>query len=427
LKTDLINRKLNTADHITLMFDHEIRRSGLAGNFCAIVYELQGTPDVPLLQRRAERIIERFPEIDVRLRQRGRRYYWETSQEKESIFLHHDSNCRESALGAIEEILNRPEECEAAAPVTFHLVESPSCSFFLIRWFHPICDAKGAELIIHHFLNDEEPKQGEDAFAQLTSKWSIWKKLGMVWHVKRHIDRLDRLSSSLPSANQTHHGRLKFHTVSFDADTTKAIMMRSMKEAGMTATALYFIGCLMRALNQTGCVEKEGFCVPFAMNVRKRKALFPLVGNQVTFLFAQATMEQVADRSVLFKTLREQYKQTVRDGLDHAMIPLMEAGSWLTLEKFGSIIRNSPKGGERSSFWFSYTGEPEPKQESVAGAAISAMFQISQVTAPPSLAMLVNQYNGILTFSFSYIADVIDRQWLELLIENLSAELRGQQ
>jgi hypothetical protein len=182
----------------------------------------------------------------------------------------------------------------------------------------------------------------------------------------------------------------------------------------------------MRAIDQAGSLEKEGFCVPFAMNIRKRKALFPLVGNQVTFLFAQASMEQVRDRSALFKTLREQYKQTVRDGLEYAMIPLMEAGSWLSLEKFGDIIRNAPKGGERSSFWFSYTGEPDPKVVSVAGARVLAMFQLSQVTAPPSLAMLVNQYNGILTFSFSYIAGQIDQQWLNLLIEKLSVELNGQ-
>jgi hypothetical protein len=412
---------------MTLMFDHEIRRSGLAGNFCAIVYELEGSPDVALLEQRAERFVERFPETDVRLRRQGRRYYWEPNQEKGELFLHHNTNSQEAGLGVIEEILNLPEESEAAAPVTFHLVESPHCSFFLIRWFHPICDAKGAELIIHHFLNDEEVQQGEDAFARLTSGWGIWKKLGLMFRAKHQIDRLDRLSSSLPSARETRQGRLKFQTVSFDAETTKTIMMRSMKEAGMTATALYFIGCLMRALTQTGCDEKEGFCVPYALNLRKRKALFPLVGNQVTFLFAQATMEQVGERSVLFTTLREQYKQAVREGLDHAMIPLMEAGSWLTLEKFGNIIRTGPKGGERSSFWFSYTGEPEPKLESVAGAGATAMFQISQVTAPPSLAMLVNQYNGILTFSFSYIDQGIDQQWLNGLIENLSAELQGQQ
>ncbi|MEJ2611247.1 MAG: hypothetical protein P8179_14485 [Candidatus Thiodiazotropha sp.] len=422
----MINRPLNIADHATLMMDNEIRRSGLAGNFCAIVYELDGSPDVAFLEQRAERFVEHFPEIDVRLRQQGRRYHWVANPEKGNLFFHQTTDSRENALLAVEEILNRSEECEAAVPVTFHLIESPKGIFFLIRWFHPICDAKGAELIIHHFLNDEEVQQGEDAFAQLTSKWSIWKKLGMMLHAKRHIKRLDRLSSTLPAICETGQGRLKFHTISFDAEKTKAIITRSMKEVGMTGTSLYFIGCLMRAIDQAGSLEKEGFCVPFAMNIRKRKALFPLVGNQVTFLFAQASMEQVRDRSALFKTLREQYKQTVRDGLEYAMIPLMEAGSWLSLEKFGDIIRNAPKGGERSSFWFSYTGEPDPKVVSVAGARVLAMFQLSQVTAPPSLAMLVNQYNGILTFSFSYIAGQIDQQWLNLLIEKLSVELNGQ-
>ena len=87
MNIDQINRKLNTADHMTLMFDHEIRRSGLAGNFCAIVYELERNPDVQLLQQRAVRFTENFPEIDVRLRQRGRRYYWVKNSEKGDLFL----------------------------------------------------------------------------------------------------------------------------------------------------------------------------------------------------------------------------------------------------------------------------------------------------------------------------------------------------
>lgn len=426
MKTEPINRQLNTADHFTLMMDHEIRRSGLAGNFCAIAYELEGLPDAALLEQRAKKFAGRFPETDVRLKQRGRRFHWEPGPDKANIFIRHGAESREEALTAIEAILNRSEPPEEAAPVTFHLIESPQCSFFLMRWFHPICDAKGAELIIHHFLNDEEVQQGEDAFAQLTSKWSIWKKLGMMFRAKRHIDRLDRVSSSLPAASGSGQGKLKFHIVSFDAETTKVIMASAMKEAGMTGTALYFIGCLMRALDKTGCQEREGFCVPYAMNIRKRKALFPLVGNQVTFLFAQASMKQVRDREQLFPALREQHKQTVRNGLDHALIPLMEAGSWLPLEKFGNIIRNTPKGCERSSFWFSYTGEPDPKVESIAGANVKAMFQLSQVTAPPSLAMLVNQYNGILTLSFSYIDGRIDRQWLDLLTGNIATELKAE-
>ena len=193
----------------------------------------------------------------------------------------------------------------------------------------------------------------------------------------------------------------------------------------MMGTALYFIGCLMRSLERVGCAEQEGFCVPYAMNMRKRKALFPLLGNQVSFLFAQATMEQVRDRKRLFTSLREQHKETVRSGLDHALVPLMEAGSWLPLEKFGNIIRNTPKGQERSSFWFSYTGEPDPKVTEIGGAKVVSMFQLSQVTAPPSLGMLVSQYNGSITLSFNYVSSQIDKQWLDSLTGIMAAELEG--
>ena len=194
----------------------------------------------------------------------------------------------------------------------------------------------------------------------------------------------------------------------------------------MMGTALYFIGCLMRALEKNGCTEKEGFCVPYAMNIRKRKAMFPLLGNQVTFLFSQAKLEQVRDRKRLFATLKEQHKSVIRSGLDHALIPLMEAGSWLPLEKFGRIIRNTPKGEERSSFWFSYTGEPDPKVEEIGGAKVISMFQLSQVTAPPSLGMLVSQYNGSITLSFNYVSSQIDQQWLNALTKIMSDELAGE-
>ncbi len=423
-----MQRPLNTADHFTLMMDHEIRGSGLSGNFCALVFELDSNPDAELLARRARTFVTRFPEINVRLKQKGRRYYWQANSEiKTTLFFRHTAGNRESGLEIVGEIINAAMPVDSVAPVVFHLVDMPEGSFFLLRWFHPICDAKGAELIVHHLLSDEEAAEGENAFALLTAKWGFWKKIGMMYRAKRHIDNMDKISSSLPQAKAVAADRLKFQVVHFDADVSKQIMACAMKEAGMMGTALYFIGCLMRALQRAGCEQKQGFCVPYAMNMRKRKALFPLLGNQVSFLFAQARLEQVRDRKQLFPALREQYKATVRSGLDHALVPLMEAGSWLPLEKYGRIIRNTPKGQERSSFWFSYTGEPDPKVTEIAGAKVSTMFQLSQVTAAPSLGMLVSQYNGAITLSFNYVASQIDQQWLDSLTTLMASELKGEE
>jgi len=415
---------LNTADHFTLMMDHEIRKSGLAGNFCALVFELDKKLAPESLAMKEKSFLQRFPEANVRLKQQGRRYFWQPYTQNSSIFFAHQAKHKESAQQILQSIMNTEVSPTNAAPVTFHLINMPTGSFFLLRWFHPICDAKGAELIMHYFLHDNEmPPQGQSPFIQLSNKWSFWKKLGMMYKAKKYIGQLDQTSSSLPKIQDTPADKLDFKLLHFDADTSKCIMRNAMKEAGMTGTSLYFIGCLMRALEKTGCQENDGFCVPYAMNMRKRKALFPLFGNQVSFLFAQATMQHVRDRKLLFKSLREQHKTTIRTGLDQALVPLMWAGSWLPLEKYGGIIRNTPQGEERSSFWFSYTGEPDPQVSAISDANVKTMFQLSQVTSAPSLGMLVSQYSGEITLSFNYVANQIQSEWLNTVMENLSKEL----
>lgn len=418
---------LNTADHFTLMMDHEIRKSGLSGNFCALIFELEAPLDSQALAEKASHFLRRFPEANVRLKQQGRRYFWQPNTGDSSILFTHHAPHQSQAHACIESIINTPAEAFDVAPITFHLINTPESAFFLLRWFHPICDAKGAELIVHYLLNDDEPPlaKAKSPFEQLTQKWGLWKKATMMFQAKKHIDQLDQTSSSLPKLNPVEADLLKFKLLKLNTETSKSIIKRAMKEAGMTSTALYFIGCLMRALEKTGCDEKAGFCVPYAMNMRKRKALWPLFGNQVSFLFAQASIDEVRDRKKLFTSLRTQHKTTIKSALDQALVPLMWAGSWLPLEKYGAIIRNTPQGEERSSFWFSYTGEPDPKITEIAGSAVKSMFQISQVTAAPSLGMLVSQYNGEITLSFNYISSQIESSWLKQVMQNISSELQG--
>jgi hypothetical protein len=163
--------------------------------------------------------------------------------------------------------------------------------------------------------------------------------------------------------------------------------------------------------------------VPYAANLRRRKALSPMFGNQVSFLFAQAGRDTVRSRQQLFAHLREQNRAAIRQGLDHAMLPLMQAGSWLSLEKYGRIVRNSPNGRERSSFWFSYTGEMEPEPEAIAGCPVRGMYQVSQVSSPPGLGLLASIFQGRLVLSYNCINNQVQGDWLERLTQAMTAEL----
>jgi len=421
-------QRLNPADHFTLVLDHEIRKSGLAGNYCALVLELDGIPDAAEITRRSRHFASRFPLAVARLSRQGRQYAWVPSGEDSLPFQiskldTDDAACCEQRLF---EIVNQAAPVSASAPFELHLIEAASRSLLVLRWFHPATDAKGAELVLHHLFNDSLPAQlsQPSPVERLQQQWSWWRKFRLGRQAVLNIRGLDRHASVLPVAAQEPADRLVLMRVRYDTEQTAQILAHAREQSGMTGTTLYLIGCMMRAMEATGATQAgEAYCVPYAANLRRRKALSPMFGNQVSFLFAQAGRDTVRSRQQLFAHLREQNRAAIRQGLDHAMLPLMQAGSWLSLERYGRIVRNSPNGRERSSFWFSYTGEMEPEPEAIAGCPVRGMYQVSQVSSPPGLGLLASIFQGRLVLSYNCINNQVQGDWLERLTQAMTAEL----
>lgn len=333
-----------------------------------------------------------------------------------------------SVTRIMEDILNPSVSPTEAAPIELHLIKNNSQSLMLLRWFHPVCDAKGAELALHHLLQETAVDGGDagSAILQLMGRWSLWKKIQLAYQARKNIQYLDRLSSLLPPGKSCIPDRVNIRLLRFNPEESVTITKLARQQTGLAGTSLYFIGCMMRAVEQAGSNQLgNAYCVPYAMNLRKRKSLFPVFGNQVSFLFAQASQAIVNSRDKLFKHLLQQNKAAIKAGLDRAMLPLMQAGSWLPLDKYGKIVRHSPQGRERSSFWFSYTGSMDPEPQMILKCPVVGVSQFSQVTAPPSLGLLVNVFQGRVVLSFNYVANQFEPAWLDELLMRMKAELLG--
>ena len=421
-------QRLNPADHFTLVLDHEIRKSGLAGNYCALVLELDGIPGHAEIARRCSVFARRFPLAVACLSRQGRQYAWIPSGDDSLPFQvsklkSDDAACRQQRL---LEIVNQGAPVSASAPFELHLIEATDHSLLVLRWFHPATDAKGAELVLHQLFSDSQAAQQSQPspVERLQQQWGWWRKFRLGRQAVLNIRGLDRYASVLPPEPQRPADRLTLKLVRYDTAQTAQILVNARNQSGMTGTTLYLIGCMMRAMEATGATQEgEAYCVPYAANLRRRKALSPLFGNQVSFLFAQAGRDLLRSRQRLFTHLREQNRAAIRQGLDHAMLPLMQAGSWLSLDKYGRIVRNSPSGRERSSFWFSYTGEMEPEPEVIAGCRVRGMYQVSQVSSPPGLGLLASIFRGRLVLSFNCINNQVQGDWLECLTQAMTAEL----
>ncbi len=439
IKKEAILEKLNPADSFTLAMDEEIRRDGLAGSYGCFALELSNIPDMTELQLRITEFSQRFPVAQASLQQIGRRFYWCKRIDPPPLFFRHHCpeghNEADFQQNTIDSIINHKQARETTAPIEFHLLTGPARHTFFIRWLHPFCDARGADLILKYLCTADEaqrrqfglPETAPLVNAQL-GKYRWWQKIGLLLKGKRYIGALDSLESIQPFNCGQRPQRLNYTIKRLSETETGQVIKQARKHAGLSGTSLYYIGCLMRALEQMHPDHSgEAYCVPYAFNLRRQRALTPVTGNHLSALFAQAPRDVVQDRQKLFAHLKQQNARVIRQQLDYAFLPLMWAGSWLSLAEYGKTLRLSyGSGKERSSFWFSDVGRLYIPADSFPGAEINGVYHVCQVTAPPGLAFLNCIYRNRLTLSYNFIEPVSNPEQIEKMHQLMLAELLGE-
>lgn len=426
---------LNIADYFTLAMDEEIRNDGLPGSLCAVVLEFSQKPDIETLELRINEFVHCFPVALASLQQRGNRFYWCKRELPPQVFFQHlsatENSSHEFQQQIIDQVINQKQARETSTPIEFHLLTEPADYTLIIRWIHPFCDARGIDLIMR-YVATENPTDRQHFLQPDTKalvnvqldKYHWWQKISLLLKGKSYINRLDKLQSIQPFTSEQTPERLNYLIQKLSITETEQVLKKSRELVGLTGTSLYYIGCMMRALDKLNA-EKEGqaYCVPYAFNLRKQRALSPVINNHVCALFAQVPREIINDRKQFFSYLKQQHATAIRQKLDYAFLPLMWAGSWLSLDKYGDILRLSSSGKERSSFWFSDVGRLDAPANDFLGAEIKSLFHLCQVTTPPALAFLCCIYQNQLILSYNFVEPQCDKVQIAQLQQLVLAEL----
>lgn len=434
--TQGIIQVLNPSDCFTLAMDEEIRQENMPGSQCGFALELADNPDSNVIQLRINEFGERFPLAFASLQQRGKRFFWCRREQQFPLFHQHTSantgNEKEFHKQTVLQLLNHKQARETVPPIEFHLIQSPSKNTFLMRWIHPFCDAKGADLILKYLCTDDAEQRLKFDFPKLEplvntqlARYKWWQKALMFIKAKRHITQLDTLQSIIHADTSKAPERLNYHTYTLSPEQTQTINQNIRQQVGLTASSLYYVGCLMRALHRMNPEQAgDAYCAPYAFNLRRSKALSPLLSNHVAPLFAQAPKAILHDRPALFQHLKQQNINTIRNKLDYAFLPIMWAASWLSLEQHGKKLRTSMRTGtERSSFWFSDIGNVDLSNASFFSTNITKIYHLCQISSPPAIAFLSCQFNQQLTLSYNFIEPLFTEEWIETLHENMLEEL----
>ena len=438
MNKNTIIQPLNPCDYFTLAMDEEIRKEGMPGSLCGFAIELKSCPDMVVLSERIEEFSQRFPLILASLQQHKNRFYWcEREQTPQIFFLHECSTAENEAVfqqNIIEELINEQQSRELIAPLTFHLIYGATKATFFLRWIHPLCDAVGIGLIFQYLCTDEIEKRqlfdlpkSEPLITLQLKKYSLWQKITLFAKAHCYISTVDKLHSII-HAKDLPPKRLKLTAYKLTEEQTKTVAALARKATGLTGTSLYYIGCLMRALEKMNPhAVGEAYCVPYAFNLRKQKALSPLLTNHVGALFAQAPRDLLNSRDALFTHLKQQNTDVIRQQLDYAFLPVMWAASWLSLDKHGENLRNSyTHQTERSSCLFSNVSLADLSTQRLLGSEITGLFHLCQISSPPGLALLSCHYQQQLMLSYNYIEPLFDSAWIEKLHGFMLQELLGE-
>lgn len=435
-RQDDILQPLNPADYFTLAMDEEIRQENMPGSLCGFALELESMPDITELSARIIEFRQRFPIASASLQQRGKRFYWCARHEAKQIFFQHicpsDQNENHFLQITLDEIINHFETRETISPLEFHLISGTEKHTLVLRWLHPLCDARGVDLILRYLCTDTKvererfdlPKMASLVAFQLNKrKW--WENIGFFLKVNGYIHQLDQYRSIQHGKIDNKPKRLNFYSVQLTVEQSTLIAQKSRTATGLTGTTLYYIGCLMRALHRIDPQQAgEAYCVPYAYNLRKQKTLTPVLGNHLGTLFAQAPKTLLDDREQLFNHLKSQNATALKSQMDYAFLPVMWAASWLSLKKHGAELRHSYKdGSERSSFWFSDIGQPDFGSNSFLGADIRSLFHLCQISSPPGLGLLMCKYRGQLTLSYNFTEPLFHATWIQQLHAVMVQEL----
>lgn len=425
---------LNIADSFTLAMDEEIRHDGLPGSLCGFALELDQIPDIEILQQRINKFSRHFPVALASLQQHGKRFYWCKRETPPQLFFQHHCTDKQSGQSfqkqTLLQLINEKKERADIAPIEFHLISDSEQTTFFIRWIHPFCDARGVDIIIKYLCTDDtslfEQPVDKPLVNQQLDKYPWWKKIILLLKGKRYVFSIDKLESIQPFGSKQSPERLNFNTYKLSPSQTKQVIEQAKKQVGITGMSLYYIGCLMRALDKMHPDSAgEAYCSPYAFNLRKQRVLTPVIANHVCALFAQASREIVQDRDKLFAHLKQQNKDVIRQQLDFAFLPLMWAGSWLSLKEYGKILRLSSSGKERSSFWFSDIGKVDIPAHNFPGAEITSLIHLCQVTCSPSMAFLSCIYKDQLTLNYNFVEPLISQEDIDRLHQLVIDELLG--
>lgn len=420
---------LGGVDAFHLVNDRVMRARGLAGNHCLFAVWLDGRLDVSRLVRRLERAVALLPELRRRLVRAPSGPAWEDAPASPIPL-----RVRAVAAADIDAALERlvDERVGADHPWAATLLRAEAGDVFVWRWFHPLCDAKGAERLVAWLGSgdasgppdppppDERSASGERPLAKLDRKarLALTRAYGdhMLAHARTPIVSLATLAGAL--------GRTRVIRVRLDAEETRAFDRRVRERAKLAETSVMVLASarLFDAIVQGRGLAPAQHLVPVPLSLDPKAGATRLFGNNLTMMTFALRRDDLADLGRAVATLAEQQRAIVKEKLDVGMLASLDFAKAAPAGLYHWFMTR-PFGGEVSSFVFSNPGAIG--LATFAGLPVRDAAAIPSVATPPGFQVIFSRHGGRLSALVGFPEGALWPAEERGIAQRLRAELLG--
>jgi hypothetical protein len=440
-------RRLGGADRFLLLLDREMRRLGLHGFQAVLAVELEGEMEESRRARLAasfRALLSSEPRGRARLARRfgfGPLALAPRSARDEPAAFRERTGASPDLLVFARERWNEPLDPERDALIDLELERTRGATRLALRWWHPILDERGAELLLRE-LSRRETGGGEPPAATAPDPAAGMSFLRRRAAFKAARLRLEQLTQGAPfrlpapaEAGALRDASWRVEADRLEPDETSRFLAAADAGFGARGEGLAQAALLFGALADAAGDGKESLelALPVSVQLRPPRARGPIGANALSFFWYALPVATARDRDLGAARLRELARAKVAAGEEVDAAALLELGRWLPLPLYRKELPRAD-GSARFSAAISTLGELLAAGAAIGGARaggaelfgmpIRDALALTAFPAPPGLGVVFSRAGGALRISTCHAPALVDPGAARRLHERLVARAR---
>lgn len=343
---------------------------------------------------------------------------WQIAQKRTgtNVYVHHSNSD-----DITEVVLNKSIELKSDRLYHFDLIQHPKHSTLVFSWHHILMDGYGANALLYSLSNPV--KDAQLNFLPASPKESLRQQWNKLMKTKDFLKDISK-GSLLKIKEITNNQKVEFVELKLDISQTEKTKLAVKKYSRGGIDTPYFLGVIAMAyfkiLEKRG-TEFQDIFVPVPMELRKAKAIGPIVSNQHTLLFFRIKSKLRTNKALLIKDLNAQFFDQIKTRMPHNYASMINLLRILPTSWYYKLVKGP---NDESLAGFLYSQSPSPNNLSqLLGCQVVDALALPPNTSPPGISFQMMTFGGQLKLIIQFSQSCFQREEITSIAHQIQKEL----